>query len=373
MTGGAARAAHSLTAAALPNGGRSTPAGSPQHTVTRLLVLQFLIAWLPVWALFATLILTAHRGSTPHEAAFVGLRMIVAVLIPVYLALRLTKRLPWPHPFRIRFALFHMVAAAVFAALWIIANSILESLLVARVVLVVGGAGLGPFLVLGVWIYVIVAGVSYATTATERAARAEAEAARSQLAALRAQLHPHFLFNALHTVVQLIPEEPGQAARAAEMIASLLRTAIEENRDLVTLGEEWSFVERYLDLERIRFGDRLQVRSDIPEAARDALVPCFALQTLVENAVRHGAAPNEAPTELTVTAATSRDTLAVTVRDTGVGASVDTLNGTNGAGTGLRRLRERLAVLYGAQGTLDVLPSPGGVSATLRIPLELAD
>ena len=99
-------------------------------------------------------------------------------------------------------------------------------------------------------------------------------------------MHPHFIFNALHTVVQLIPREPTRAAEAAELIAELLRTVVEEDRDVIALAEEWRFVERYLEIERIRFGERLDIDVRISPAARSATLPSFSLQTMVENAVQ---------------------------------------------------------------------------------------
>src|SRR3954469_8653114 len=128
-----------------------------------------------------------------------------------------------------------------------------------HLVITVGGAGLGAFVVMGIWLYTSIATVAYVTAATARAAYAETMAARTQLAALRAQLNPHFLFNALHSVVQLIPRDPARAASAAEEVAGLLRATIEEHRDVVTLEEELAFVRRYLGVERMRFGDRLVV------------------------------------------------------------------------------------------------------------------
>jgi LytS/YehU family sensor histidine kinase len=250
----------------------------------------------------------------------------------------------------------------------VLLNSVVESALQGHPVLVIG-VGLGPFLVLGVWLYLILAGVGYAARAAERAARAEAMAARSQLAALRAQLNPHFLFNALHTVQHLIPREPGRAAAATEQLAGLLRTTLEEDRDEVSLGEELDFVERYLEIERIRFGDRLRVRVDVPPAARDALVPSFALQTLVENALRHGAGPSVEPTDVTIAATVDAGALRLVVRDTGAGADAAALATT--PGSGLARLRERLAALHEGGAALELATSPGaGFAATLVVPQE---
>ena len=202
--------------------------------------------------------------------------------------LRITERVPWPRAVRPGFVLIHVIGAIGFATAWMLLASALESIIRWRLYLVTP-AGIVPFLTIGIWLYIAVAGVAYAARSTQRAAAAEANAVRSQLAALRGQLNPHFLFNALHTVVQLIPVEPTRAALAAEQVAGLLRTVIEEDRDLVPLDDERRFVERYLAVEHLRFGDRLETAFEVEPALSAALVPSFALQTLVENAVRHGA------------------------------------------------------------------------------------
>lgn len=334
--------------------------------------LQLLIGWLPVWALYTTLIVTAHPQADLFHAAFIALRAIGAAAALGLLVHRLTERFPWPSPVRPGFVGLHVVAAVGYAVAWLALTSLMESIIRSRIVIVRPPSGVVPYLVLGVWLYVMVTGVTYATRATERAARAEAIAARSQLAALRSQLNPHFLFNALHTVVQLIPREPRRAAQAAEQIAGLLRTTLEEDRDLVSVAEEWAFVERYLEVERIRFGDRLRVRVEMTEEARRALIPSFALQTLVENAVRHGAAPRVEPTEVTVIGRAAQGMLSLAVQDTGPGATQDAIGGNGG--TGLQRLRDRLTALYGGGARLDLTTgAAGGFTASLMIPQTDAD
>lgn len=329
---------------------------------------QLLIAWLPVVALYATTMVAAH-GVPLWSAILVAIRTIGGAALLGLLVVRLTERVPWPRPVKIPFVFLHVVAALVYSVSWIVLSSLIESIVRVRL-LIVAPVGLMAFLALGVWLYVAVAGVSYAVRATERAARAEAASAKAQLAALRGQLNPHFLFNALHTVVQLIPEDPARAAQSAELLAALLRTVLEEDRDLVSLAEERAFVERYLELERLRFGERLIVSFDVPAAAAEALVPAFVLQTLVENAVRHGAASRIEPTRITISGHESATTLHLTVHDDGVGAD---LSGPPAAGgTGLRRLRERLDALYGLRAKITLESRTGaGFTVHVALPLEL--
>ena len=327
--------------------------------------LRFLIAWLPAWGLFTGIIATVHQATWAASAG-IALRMIVAASFPGIVVELVAERKPWPRPMRARFVAMHALLSVVYAITLVLCNSLIESVLRRHMVIVLG-PGLGAYFIVGIWLYIMIAGVSYTILAIDRVARAEANAARAQLAALRSQLNPHFLFNALHTVVQLIPREPKLAAQAAEQLAGLLRGAIEEDRDLVTVSEEWAFVERYLDIERIRFGHRLRVHVELSAEARDAWLPVFALQTLVENAVRHGAAPRVEPTDISIAGSVSKGKLTLVVRDSGGGASADQLAGSSG--TGLKRLRDRLAVLYGTDAHLDIATSATtGFSATLVVP-----
>jgi signal transduction histidine kinase len=344
-----------------------------------LVWLQIIIGWLPIWALYTTLILSVHTGTRAITASLIALRMVVAAASLGIVVQRLTERFPWPHPFRLRFVALHTVGAVMYSVAFLLLNGLIESVIrqssfitivhsqgAPGVTFVSGRSGAIAFMMSGVWMYVMITGVSYATRATERAARAEAEASRAQLAALRSQLNPHFLFNALHTIVQLIPREPARAAQAAEQLGGLLRDTIEEDRDLVSLSEERAFVERYLAVQRLRFGDRLQVRIDVSNDAAASLVPSFALLTLVENAVRHGAEPNVDATEIVVLGAATGDTLTLTVDDSGVGRTADSVSGN---GTGLKRLRERLVALYDGRARLDTMPrTPCGFTSSLIIP-----
>jgi two-component system, LytTR family, sensor kinase len=271
---------------------------------------------------------------------------ITAGAVVAFLLFRFVLGVKWPRPFRLRFALLNIGGALTTGIVWLGLSLVIESLLIGSLQEAHAAGGWLDYLFLGTFLYAVIAGITYSLNATERAARAEAAAARTQLAALQAQLHPHFLFNALHAVVQLIPTDPQRAVVAAELVASLLRTTVEEERNEVTLGEEWEFVSRYLEVEHIRFGDRLRIGESFESELLDEPFPSFALQTLVENAVRHGAANRVEPTEIMITATGTDSTLELSVRNTG-GRLPGGAEGHT-PGTGLTRLRERLTVLYGS-------------------------
>jgi LytS/YehU family sensor histidine kinase len=289
-----------------------------------------------------------------------------------FLVYRGVTRLEWPRPMRFRFVLFHVMAAPLAAALWLGVSSLLEFTIAPSGTDLVGQTRVQEFMVIGIFVYIPIVMASYAAQGAARVAQAEAAAARTQLAALRAQLHPHFLFNALHSVVQLIPADPHRAAEAAELIGDLLRTALEEQRDEVPLADEWRFVSRYLDVERIRFGDRLIIRPSLPDELLDERVPSFAVQTLVENAVLHGAAPRVGATEIEIVVAATPSSLTLTVRNSGDPAAPSA--GMERAGTGLARLRQRLKVLYGNAATMKHGPrASGGYEATMTVPRGLSN
>ena len=301
-------------------------------------------------------------------AAVAGLS---AGAITTFLLYRFVRRVPWPRPFRLRFVVLHLVAAPVFGVSWILLTIAIESLFTGSPMDTRTGRRLvelpSELPMTALLLYVVVIGIAYSMERRERAANAAAEAARAQLGALRAQLHPHFLFNALHTVVQLIPIDPERAAEAAELVASLLRRTLEDDRDEVTLDDEWTFVSRYLEVEHIRFGDRLRIHAEFDPHLLDERVPSFALQTLVENAVLHGAANRRAPTDIVVSAALVDSKLRLSVGNTG--DLLPSRQEENGVGTGLSRLRQRLAFMYGDAAQLECeAREDGGYDAVLVVP-----
>ena len=204
-------------------------------------------------------------------------------------------------------------------------------------------------LLMGTWLYLAIAGVSYgrraeASRLAVEQARAAAEilARDAQLASLNAQLQPHFLFNALHTVSSLVHVDPDRADVALDELGRLLRYALRQSNDDVTLRQEWEFTREYLAFETLRLGERLRLETIVSEPALDAIVPPFILQPLVENAVRHGVA--NAPSGGDVSVRIARDDGVVTLS---VKNSIAAGSGEPGmAGTGLQRLRDRLALKY---------------------------
>lgn len=319
--------------------------------------------WTMIAVLIAVMMEQTHGGSW-QSAVTTACRLVLVAASLGWVAHHFCLRYPWPHPFRTSFLVLHLVASATYASVFVLLNLTVVSITHQRLVMTLGPSLMSHF-ALGAWLYLIVAASSYAERASARAAALEAEAAKAQLAALRAQLHPHFLFNALHTVVQLIETDGKAAVRAAEQLADVLREAIDETRMQRPLRSELAFVTRYLDLESLRFGARLRFASSCPDALLEALVPTSCIQTLVENAVRHGAAPAITTTTLTLTITPQAESLLIRLDDDGVGCDLATAP----AKGGLARLQEQLRALHGSAASLHWRSQPGrGFSATLTLP-----
>jgi sensor histidine kinase YesM len=200
------------------------------------------------------------------------------------------------------------------------------------------------------------------------AERLRTEMVQAQLLALRSQLNPHFLFNALNSVVSLMDRDVPSAQRMVARIGELLRLSLGADEAEVPLERELALVNQYLEIERIRFGDRLTFRVDVPEDVRDFDVPNLMLQPLVENAIVHGVGPRPGPGRVTVEARRDGDTLVLRVVDDGLGLQAS--GGGAGHGIGVRNTRARLQALYGDTASLTMrAPPEGGCVAEIRLPL----
>lgn len=201
-------------------------------------------------------------------------------------------------------------------------------------------------------------------------------ATESELRALRAQLNPHFLFNALTTLGYLMQSAPDRALgtlfRLTELLRAVLRGPAGES---APLGEELDIVDAYLAIERERFQERLQVRVDVPEALRSVRVPPLLLQPLVENAIKHGISPLRRGGSVSIAASLARSgngaELTLVVQDTGAGLAETARTQPSGTGVGLRNIEQRLLHLFGPRARLQLDGAPGrGTTVTLVFPVE---
>ncbi len=210
----------------------------------------------------------------------------------------------------------------------------------------------------------------------ERLLRAEARAHEARLAALRLQLQPHFLFNALNAISTLVADgRPAEANRMLARLADFLRATL-DRRDTaeVPLSEEIAFTRQYLEIEEVRFGERLRVEVDVDPETRTALVPAMILQPLVENAVRHAIVPRAAGGAIGIVAARENGILRIGVHDDGPGPSGLGDGGREDParpGLGLANTRQRLEELYGSRAELTLGESVrGGLAVSLRLPFR---
>lgn len=236
-------------------------------------------------------------------------------------------------------------------------------------------------LITGFWIYllattlalqlVVYAGIVAAAHGLEYYRRSrerellERRLADARLQLLTIQLQPHFLFNTLNTIAELVHEDAEAADRMITALGDLLRQSLDlGGTQEISLARELDLLRTYLDIQKARFGDRLDVRLSIPADVEGARVPIMLLQPIVENAIRHGLAAR-----LTVQARQEGEHLVIDVTDEGTGAADDALRGR--AGIGLGNTRERLAALYGSDASLDLMNvTSGGARVTVRLPVR---
>jgi LytS/YehU family sensor histidine kinase len=273
-----------------------------------------------------------------------------------------------------------LCTAAVFALPYPLVASLFAGDKAADVV-VFACAGLALFVAARSWRRYTLARAQ-AAEALIRAAQADAdsalrekELAQSQLLLLQAQVEPHFLWNTLAHVQFLIGKDPANAARMTANLIRYLQSVVPQMRERVsTLNSEFESVQAYLALMQIRMGARLTVNVRIPEGLEDVPLPPLILQTLVENAIKHGVEPKVGPVSVTVNGSREMSSnhqarLLLEVIDDGVGLLA--AQATKGTGVGLRNVRERLRLLYGDDASLAITAAArGGVVARVSIPLQ---
>ena len=321
----------------------------------------------------------AGRGSADWGAVIfaVALWVVFGALTPIIYVL--ARRYPLRREAIVRTVLAHLTGALVLCIAWA-STGVFLSLLLNRRPPQESFLRYYVFWVLtnlpwSVFLYSTVLGCIYAFTyyreAREREsqqARLAAQLAEARLGALRMQLNPHFLFNSLNAITVLVRDQNTRdASQMLELLSGILRQVLQSGkRQQVKLDEELRFIEKYLAIEQVRFSDRLNVRWSIEPAVRDALVPEFILQPLVENAVRHGVAKRSAAGVIEITGRASDREVMLSVQDNGPGYYP-----VSDAGVGLANTRARLLTLFGEAGQLQMLNCEGGGTvAAVRFPLR---
>jgi hypothetical protein len=195
--------------------------------------------------------------------------------------------------------------------------------------------------------------------------RARNLAAEERLRSLESRIHPHFLFNTLNAISSLIAVNPTRAEQIVGRLATLLRASLDASHEpLIPLRHELAMVESYVDIERVRFGEKLRGGVEVPAGLLDAKVPPMSVQSLVENAVKHGITPQSGGGEFVVKASTDSGKLRIEVQDTGPGFDLAAIR----SGHGLDNLVERLNALYGAEARLNVLRRDGNCVVEMILP-----
>ena len=211
-----------------------------------------------------------------------------------------------------------------------------------------------------------------AQQATQRAETEQLERTviEARMEALQAQIEPHFLFNTLASIDQLIQTDPPRASKMQQSLIRYLRSAMPQMRDgkRPTLGQQVDLCRAFLDIMAVRMEDRLQTAVNVPEGLKSAVFPSMMLLTLVENAIKHGLEPRASGGKVEISAEIADGALAVSVTDDGVGFAPQ-----GDGGVGLANIRERLKALYSGRAELIItVPPTGGTCATIKVPYEVA-
>jgi two-component system LytT family sensor kinase len=333
--------------------------------------------WLGVWAgwtglallLAASTSLTYRSTGRPANWALSTERSLAewwlwALLTP--LVARLAQRFPLSGPRWGRHLAFHVVAGTLLAAAKTLADRAILALLMGFWIYLLAST-FALQLVVYAGIVAAAHGVGYYRRSRERE-HLEARLAEARLQLLNLQLQPHFLFNALNTIAELVHEDPETADRMIAALSGLLRRTLDLGATPeISLDAELDLLESYLQIQRVRFGDRLRVTIVADEDVRNVPVPMLLLQPLVENAIRHGLARRREAGRIGIEARREGSLLVIQVTNDGDGAALETIR----EGVGLGNTRARLEGLYGVDGCLELkLAENGGARVRVTIPVD---
>ena len=365
-----------------PSNSETPPQGRLARPAFGWKLLGFAAFWTLVGLAFAgQMYLVQSKRGSPVPWGFAVTRSLADWYVFAVLslpAITFSRRFPLgcaPIPL---LAAVHGVASLLFSLLWMLLRAAVEVALEGSSFQESLRQALLATLFFNLLVYWVVIAVAHAASFYEslrererRTLELERRVTEARLLALQMQLNPHFLFNALHGVSALMYRDVDAADRMLVKLSSLLRHALDRtDAQQVPLRDELAFLDRYLELEQIRFGGRLSVHHEIDDDAAGALVPNLVLQPLVENALKHGIEPQTRPGHITLRARVLEGSrVRLEVEDNGKGLSPGK---SAEGGIGTANTRNRLQQLYGRRASVDFLPgSDGGLKVVLEFPLEL--
>ena len=342
-------------------------------------------------AINAVQIISVDNGQHSWGEAFAHALLLWYLFLPIVpLAIALTQMLPAAHEHRLRNLCIHSLIALAVGAAHPYAYVLVYSLATKPRWAIEVARSLLPYLHYWYMQDLLMAVLAYAMTAAAthaflyyrnfqegqlRAAQLEAQLANANLTALKMQLHPHFLFNALHSISSLQMIDSNAAQKMTALLGDFLRMTLRDvHQQEVPLRQELEFLQRYLAIEQMRFGSRLCFSVEAAPEILDTAVPQLILQPIVENAVRHGIAPYGSSGEIVVSAVRDGKRLLLTVQDSGPGILEDRFNLPAASGLGLSITRARLSQLYGpAQHLTLENVSLRGFRVQIEIPFHTLD
>ena len=338
--------------------------------------------WLFVLLLFLPIIISRYDGGTWWSVALDCSTIAISILLAMPMFAVFKRTVDWPLRQRVIVMILTVLATAIINILFDVVFQILLAGQIDRFIAALP-TDITRFYS-SLFNYILAFGVNMALFQVSFARRAAlkqelqlsqalATAQQAQLAALRYQLNPHFLFNALNSISALIVTRRNEdAERMTDKLSSFLRSSLNADPgELIPLEEELSLTEEYLDIESVRFGDRLEVDVDCGPGACEALIPSFLVQPLVENAIKHGVARTREPTRIDISGRVENGNLRICVANC-VADAADSGSAPPSSGVGLPNVRRRLQAVYGKGASLSSSVEDGRYVSVITIPLAAA-